>query len=242
MARADTSMGAPMDLHEQIDSQTDESLETTRRVRCLAEETQAMGGATMAHLNEQGDQMRRINRHAHSVDDNLRRSEATLTTMEKWWGLFTLPWKRQRKFEKKNAAYAAAFAHGELADRETGAPLRGCAAVLQPQQQPFDRQGNGRGVRGAHLAGRGSGAAGHPTGASGPGRFVTRVTHDPREDEMEENMEAVHAAVGDILEMSREMGRVLDEHLEMSSQLAAKIDVENDRIQVVNRRGNKLRR
>eukprot|EP00037_Helgoeca_nana_P014081 m.130746 g.130746 ORF g.130746 m.130746 type:complete len:234 (-) comp22378_c0_seq2:253-954(-) len=200
-------------VHQQIDERTDQGLESTRNLVRLAVETEEMGNTTLVELNHQGDQIRRINDRCDSIDTNLRASEKTLTQMEKWWGLFTIPWKRKDNFEKKDEGYAAAFRPKELVSSTTEQPVTGHAAV-----------------RPASLRARRSDSP----------RYIRRVTNCAREDEMEDNMRIVHGAIGNIHEAALAMGNQLDEQKDMLEQTALKVETENRRLVPVTKRTDKL--
>eukprot|EP00035_Acanthoeca_spectabilis_P037261 m.44341 g.44341 ORF g.44341 m.44341 type:complete len:226 (+) comp8521_c0_seq1:131-808(+) len=201
----------------QIDHQTNQTLETTRNLRRLAEETREMGSGTLVELNHQGDQLRRINGNLNSIDSNMKSTEKTLTQMEKWFGLFTVPWRRKKKFEKSDEGYSTAYKHTDLVDRDTSRSITGYAPLLPSMRKPHEHR---------------------PDPSST--QFINRVTHCGREDEMEENMQATQAAIADIHHMALALGNQLDEQKEMVEQISDKTSAQSRRLKVATTRTDKL--
>jgi len=78
---------------------TDESLASTRRMVGLIEESKESAVGTMVQLDEQGEQLRRVEEGLDDINIGIRDAETHIEDMEKCCGLCILPWKRFRKFE-----------------------------------------------------------------------------------------------------------------------------------------------
>ncbi|XP_072170220.1 synaptosomal-associated protein 25-like isoform X1 [Diadema setosum] len=79
---------------------TDESLESTRRMLQMAEESQDMGIKTLVMLDEQGEQLDRIEEGMDQINTDMREAEKNLTGLEKCCGICVCPWKKLTNFEK----------------------------------------------------------------------------------------------------------------------------------------------
>ncbi|XP_058397336.1 synaptosomal-associated protein 23 isoform X2 [Diceros bicornis minor] len=70
---------------------TDESLESTRRILSLAIESQDTGIKTITMLDEQGEQLKRIEGGMDQINKDVREAEKTLTELDKCCGLCVCP-------------------------------------------------------------------------------------------------------------------------------------------------------
>uniref|UniRef100_A0A7N5JID5 Synaptosome associated protein 23 n=1 Tax=Ailuropoda melanoleuca TaxID=9646 RepID=A0A7N5JID5_AILME len=73
---------------------TDESLESTRRILGLALESQDAGIKTITMLDEQGEQLNRIEEGMDQINKDMREAEKTLTELNKCCGLCVCPCNR----------------------------------------------------------------------------------------------------------------------------------------------------
>uniref|UniRef100_A0A8D2ANA8 Synaptosome associated protein 23 n=1 Tax=Sciurus vulgaris TaxID=55149 RepID=A0A8D2ANA8_SCIVU len=73
---------------------TDESLESTRRILGLAIESQDAGIKTITMLDEQGEQLNRIEEGMDQINKDMREAEKTLTELNKCCGLCVCPCNR----------------------------------------------------------------------------------------------------------------------------------------------------
>ncbi|XP_058962572.2 synaptosomal-associated protein 25 [Pocillopora verrucosa] len=90
------------------DELTDQSLESTRRMLHLAEESQEVGIKTLVALDEQGEQLDRVEENLDQINVDMREAERNLTGLEKCCGLCVCPWRRRKNFEK-DEMYKKAF-------------------------------------------------------------------------------------------------------------------------------------
>ncbi len=73
-------------------------MESTRRMLLLCEESKEAGIKTLVMLDEQGEQLDRIEEGADKINQDMREAEKNLEGLEKCCGLCVLPWN---KYEMK---------------------------------------------------------------------------------------------------------------------------------------------
>ena len=88
------------------DQVTDESLESMRRILDLAIESQVSGIQTITMLDEQREQLNRIEEGMDQINKNMREAEKTLTELSKCCGLCVCPCNRTKNFESGKACKA----------------------------------------------------------------------------------------------------------------------------------------
>lgn len=192
---------------------TDESLESTRRILGLAIESQDTGIKTITMLDEQGEQLNRIEEGMDQINKDMREAEKTLTELNKCCGLCVCPCNRTKNFES-GKAYKATWGEG---DKNSASNV--------VSQQP-GRVKNGQPQQAA------SGAA--------SGGYITRITNDAREDEMEENLTQVGSILGNLKNLALDMGNEIDAQNQQIGRISEKADTNRDRIDVANARAKKL--
>ncbi|CAF1496531.1 unnamed protein product [Rotaria magnacalcarata] len=96
----------------QMNQTTNESLESTRRMLALCDESKEAGIRTLVMLDEQGEQLDAIDSGMDRINDEMRDAEKNLEGLEKCCGLCVLPWKRSKNVEK-SAAYSKTFKGNE---------------------------------------------------------------------------------------------------------------------------------
>lgn len=189
----------------QMNSVTDESLESTRRMLNLCEESQEVGIKTLTVLDAQGEQLDRIEEGMDQINQDMRDAEKNLEGMEKCCGLCVLPWKRAKNFEK-SGDYANAWKKNEDGKVNTNGP---------------------RVVVG--------------DGNMGPqGGFVTRITNDAREDEMEQNMGEVSNMLGNLRNMAVDMSNEIDSQNKQIERINIQATSLDGRVQAANKRANQI--
>jgi synaptosomal-associated protein 25 len=95
-------------IQTQMNQTTNESLESTRRMITLCEESKEAGIKTLVMLDEQGEQLDAIDSGMDRINANMRDAEKNLEGLEKCCGLCVLPWNRSKNVEK-SAAYSKTF-------------------------------------------------------------------------------------------------------------------------------------
>ncbi|XP_053553786.1 synaptosomal-associated protein 23 [Bombina bombina] len=98
------------DIQLRANQVTDESLESTRRMLNLAVESQDAGIKTITMLDEQGEQLNRIEEGMDQINKDMREAEKNLTELNKCCGLCVCPGKRAKNFET-NDVYKKAWSN-----------------------------------------------------------------------------------------------------------------------------------
>ncbi|XP_018518924.1 synaptosomal-associated protein 23 isoform X1 [Lates calcarifer] len=197
---------------------TDESLESTRRMLQMAEESKQTGVNTIVMLDQQGEQLRRVEEGMDQINQDMRQAEKNLTDLSKCCGLCVCPCDRVTSIEHDSRYKRTWGIGGE--EGEVGA--NGSKVV---SRQPS-------GVR------NGQAAQVNTSAPSGP--YIKRITNDAREDEMEENLEAVGSIIGNLKNMALDMGNEIDQQNKQIDRITDKADMNNLRIGEANQRANKL--
>ncbi|XP_062863726.1 synaptosomal-associated protein 23-like isoform X2 [Trichomycterus rosablanca] len=191
---------------------TDESLESTRRMLRLAEESQETGTKTMVMLDQQGEQLKRVDQGMDQINKDMRQAEKNLTDLSKCCGLCVCPCDRVRSIEN-DGRYKRAWGSGGDNSSEGGQ-----GGVIS--NQPSSLQ-NGQTVT-----------------SSGP--YIKRITNDDRETEMEENLDQVGSIIGNLKTMALDMGNEIDNQNKTIDRVTEKADMNKVRIDEANQRANKL--
>uniref|UniRef100_A0A1B6F4I9 Synaptosomal-associated protein n=3 Tax=Proconiini TaxID=565685 RepID=A0A1B6F4I9_9HEMI len=84
---------------------TDESLESTRRMLALCEESEETGAKTLDMLNHQGEQLDRIEEGMDQINADMKEAEKNLTGMEKCCGLCVLPCNKSASFKEDEGTW-----------------------------------------------------------------------------------------------------------------------------------------
>ncbi|KAA0711298.1 Synaptosomal-associated protein 23 [Triplophysa tibetana] len=192
---------------------TDESLESTRRMLQMAEESRDTGVKTMVMLDEQGEQLRRVDQGMDQINQDMRQAEKNITDLSKCCGLCVCPCDRVSSIESDNR-YKRTWGTG-IDNSSTGGKEGGVVS-----NQP--------------TAVRNGGSA----GASGP--YIKRVTNDAREDEMEENLDQVGGIIGNLKNLALDMGNEIEKQNKTIDCITDKADMNKARIDEANQRANKL--
>ncbi|KAM8736160.1 synaptosome associated protein 23.1 [Acanthopagrus schlegelii] len=197
---------------------TDESLESTRRMLQMAEESKQTGINTMVMLDEQGEQLKRVDEGMDQINQDMRQAEKNLTDLSKCCGLCVCPCDRVSSIEA-DSRYKHTWGIGG-GDGEVDAN----GSKVVSKQPP--------GVR--------NGQAGQANAQAPSGPYVKRITNDAREDEMEENLEAVGSIIGNLRTMAVDMGSEIDKQNKQIDGINAKAEMNKVRIDEANQRANKL--
>ncbi|XP_052385840.1 synaptosomal-associated protein 23 isoform X1 [Carassius gibelio] len=220
-ADLDTSKMADMSVEDitlRANHVTDESLESTRRMLQMAEESRETGVKTITMLDEQGEQLRRVDQGMDQINQDMRQAEKNLTDLSKCCGLCVCPCDRVTSIEH-DGRYKKTWGTGSdysSADRKDGGVV---------SSQPGGAR-NGQAVSGG------------TAGASGP--YIKRVTNDAREDEMEENLEQVGSIIGNLKNLALDMGSEIEKQNKTIDRITDKADMNKARIDEANQRANKL--
>ncbi|KAJ6667308.1 hypothetical protein lerEdw1_017286 [Lerista edwardsae] len=190
---------------------TDESLESTRRILGLAVESQDAGIKTITMLDEQGEQLNRIEEGMDQINKDMREAEKNLTELNKCCGLCVCPCNRTKNFESSKS-YKSAWGDGvENADDHV--------VSKQPGRVGYQQQ---------------------TSGGTTTGGYITRITNDAREDEMEENLTQVGNILGNLKHMALDMGNEIDSQNKQIDRINEKAETNKERIDQANTKAKKL--
>ncbi|XP_069588641.1 synaptosomal-associated protein 23 [Ranitomeya imitator] len=120
---------------------TDESLESTRRMLTLAEQSQDAGVKTLTMLDEQGEQLKRVEEGLDQINKDMREAEKNLTELNKCCGLCVCPGRRSKNFET-----------GDVYKKAWGSKEQGSEDVVSKQpRQVNGQQPSGAGQSGGYI-------------------------------------------------------------------------------------------
>lgn len=203
-------------IQQQADRTTNQSLEATRRMVAMTEQTQEVGIKTLEELDHQGEQIDRIEDNLDQINADMKRAERNLTQMEKCCGLCVCPWNRSRNYES-SSTYKRAWGSDAVKAEDD-------VVKRQPRTGDFQATGSARG------------------GGQQQGGFIQRVTDDAREDEMDENLGQVSRALGNLKNMAVDMGNELERQNVQLDRVNAKAEANDERVQAANVRTKKILR
>lgn len=86
---------------------TDDSLESTRRMLQLCDESKEAGFRTLMGLDEQGEQLDKVEEDMDKINVDMREAEKNLTGMEKCCGICILPCAKRNKFKEDAETWKA---------------------------------------------------------------------------------------------------------------------------------------
>ncbi|XP_077588139.1 synaptosome associated protein 23.1 isoform X1 [Stigmatopora nigra] len=198
---------------------TDESLESTRRMLQMAEESKETGIKTMVMLDQQGEQLNRVEDGMEQINQDMRLAEKNLTDLSKCCGMCVCPCNRVSSIENESR-YKRTWGIGAGLDGEGNDSVPKVVS-----KQP-----------GAIRNGQPGQAQATPS--SGP--YVKRITNDAREDEMEDNLNVVGGIIGNLKSMAMDMGDEIDKQNKQIDRINDKADMNKVRIDEANLRATKL--
>ncbi|ESN93193.1 hypothetical protein HELRODRAFT_155336, partial [Helobdella robusta] len=190
------------ELQKQINIKTDESLDSTRRMLALVEESSDAGAKTLTMLDIQGEKLDRIEEGMTQINQDMKEAEKNLEGMEKCCGLCVLPWKRGKTAKKEESAWKT--------NEDCKVNTDGPRMVV--------------------------GDASHNI----QGGFVTRITNDAREDEMEQNLVDVSSMLGNLKNMAIDMHNEIDSQNRQLDRINTQAIVLDERVQSANSRATKI--
>ena len=120
-------------LEQRIDHVTGESLDATRRIRQVAEETHGLGVETLVTLNEQGEKLDNAEKKLDEINVDLKQTDKNLHELEKCCGCCVCPHRRTKNM-KSNKQYKKVYgkkARG-MEDAITDQPQGGGGGNRQP--------------------------------------------------------------------------------------------------------------
>ncbi|XP_038076241.1 synaptosomal-associated protein 25-like isoform X5 [Patiria miniata] len=172
----------------------------------MSEESQDVGIKTLVMLDEQGEQLDRIEEGMDQINSDMREAEKNLTGLEKCCGLCVCPWKKFMGFEK-----------GDDYKKTWKSSEDGKVNSNQPMRMEDNRDGGNM-----------------------PSSYITRITNDAREDEMDENIQQVSGIVGNLRHMAIDMQSEITSQNRQVDRIIDKGTSNVDRLSAANERASKL--
>ncbi|KAI1705961.1 SNAP-25 family domain-containing protein [Ditylenchus destructor] len=192
-------------LNVNIDKTVVDSLESTRRMLALCEESKEAGIKTLVMLDDQGEQLERVEGNLDTINQDMKEAEEHLKGMEKCCGLCILPCAKGGDFEK-NAEYSKTWKKDD----------DGGVISDQPRITVGD------------------------SGMGPQGGYITRITNDAREEEMDENVQQVSTMVGNLRNMAIDMSTEVSNQNRQLDRIQDKAQSNETRVDSANKRTNKL--
>uniref|UniRef100_A0A915DUU2 Synaptosomal-associated protein n=1 Tax=Ditylenchus dipsaci TaxID=166011 RepID=A0A915DUU2_9BILA len=90
------------EINLRMNTTADDSLESTRRMLALCEESKEAGIKTLVMLDDQGEQLERVEGNLDTINQDMKEAEEHLKGMEKCCGLCVLPCSKGGDFEKSS--------------------------------------------------------------------------------------------------------------------------------------------
>uniref|UniRef100_M4ANA4 Synaptosomal-associated protein n=1 Tax=Xiphophorus maculatus TaxID=8083 RepID=M4ANA4_XIPMA len=175
---------------------------------------QQTGVKTMEMLDHQADQLRNVERGMDQINQDMKTAEKNLTDLSRCCGLCVCPCDRVSSIEN-DSRYKRTWGEGE-------------------------GDGKGSNVVSRQPSGVRNGQTTQTSAAAPSGPYINRVTNDAREDEMEENLQAVGGIIGNLKDMALNMGNEIDQQNAHIDRINNKADMNKLRIDEANARANKL--
>ncbi|XP_076001993.1 synaptosomal-associated protein 25 isoform X1 [Genypterus blacodes] len=197
------------ELQRRANQVTDESLESTRRMMQLIEESKDAGISALVMLDEQGEQLEHIEEGMDSINRDMREAEKNLTDMAQCCGLCIWPIRKLTAFEE-SGVYKAVSGRASGQDGVVSNQPPSSRVVDEREQMIMS------------------------------GEYITRVTKDAREDEMEGNLAHVGSIIGNLKSMARDIGNELDAQNVQMDRIQDKAVLNVSRIDTANKKANNL--
>ena len=84
---------------------TDESLDSTRRMKNLCEEAKDSGIKTLVMLDDQGEQLEKFEKGMDQINSDMKLAEQALRSMDLLCGIFPKFWKKSGGFKEDDAVW-----------------------------------------------------------------------------------------------------------------------------------------
>uniref|UniRef100_A0A8D0G3L3 Synaptosomal-associated protein n=1 Tax=Sphenodon punctatus TaxID=8508 RepID=A0A8D0G3L3_SPHPU len=182
------------------------------RANQVTDESQDSGIKTITMLDEQGEQLTRVEEGMDQINKDMREAEKTLTELNKCCGLCVCPCNRTKNFES-GKSYKSTWSDG------AGHPMDHVVSKQPGRATNYQQPQTSRGQSGG---------------------FIPRITNDAREDEMEDNLTQVGSILGNLKSMAVDMGNEIDSQNKQIDRINVKADTNKDRIEQANAKAKKL--
>lgn len=87
---------------------TDDSLDSTRRMKNMCEEAKDSGIKTLVMLDDQGEQLEKFEKGVDQINSDMRLAEQALSSMDLLCGIFPKFWKKAGGFKEDDAVWGDA--------------------------------------------------------------------------------------------------------------------------------------
>lgn len=193
-----------------INNRTDDSLECTRRMKQLVDESRNAGTASLTALHHQGQQLDQIEDDLNAIDGQVGQTAKIVSQMEQCccYDLCCCCCRKKEDEEEEGVTWK----------RETNS-----VTVFRSQSQ-LDR----------------SYTSGYSLASSFSGGLVNRVTNDFREDEMESNLHDVGSMIGVLRSMAMDQGTTIEQQNEQISRINDKAVADEGKMKGLSKRMENL--
>ncbi|XP_016137857.1 synaptosomal-associated protein 23-like isoform X2 [Sinocyclocheilus grahami] len=165
---------------------TDQSLESTRRMVQMTNDSLNVGVKTMTMLDEQGETLKNVEREMDQIKQDMKQARKNLNELSKCCGLCLCPCNRLKSTES------------DWRKKQVREPKESKQKVVSSQPTA---------VRNGQAVSAGS------TAPTGP--YIKRITNDDREDEMEENLSQVVNHIEILKNMALDLSNKIEDQIQI---------------------------
>ena len=163
------------------------------------------------------------------MNAEMKEAEKHLTGMEKWCGLCICPWNRRPKVRDIDGTWQSNKVSLILCLQSTQVyPIPPFTRPTRHTQTHHTyihiKLQSGDAVKG-QPATKNNGAVPDGGGSGGNQQYVRRINNDAREDEMEDNMQAVGGILGNLKNMASDMGEEIEKQNKQLDRINEKVIV-----------------
>eukprot|EP01147_Barroeca_monosierra_P002932 gene2932-5737_t len=195
------------EMNREANDLLDADVDATRRMRNVVTQDINTANKTLEILDDQGQQLKRVEDNLHGINAHAKRAEADLTKMEKCCGCFHLPCAKRHNFEGSTARYGQVW----------GGNTAGHASNDVVSEQPRSARGQSKDAK---------------SSAGGNQQFIQPILeNDERESEMNDNMKIVSGGISILRQQAMAMGEELEEQNETLDRMGDKTDLNIKRVQ-----------
>lgn len=211
-------------LQVKMESRVDDSLQATRRMRRMVDESRTAAAAALTSLDHQGRQLDHMERELDAVDAGVAKSSAAIKEMERCccydlccFCCCCCGGGKKAADEEEAVAWS----------RDSGDDV----SVIRSQYQY-----NNHGLDKSFSPSAHSLSSSSVFGAG----LLHRITNDAREDEMEENLGDVHDTIAVLRNMALDQGTTISQQNQQIGRITDHVNATDDRITGVNKRVQNL--
>lgn len=195
------------ELQHQAGHITDQSLECTRRMLNLVEESEEAGKRTAEALEVQREQLNNIEQNMDHINADVSKAEISLRKLKSCCCTCPTPSKKNNNQMENEVNF------------QNGTQESPLVVTEQPRRGHNSKETQGNGTTQA---------------------FITPITNDDREDEMNANLNQINSIVGNLRNMAVDMNIELKTHNTQIERIILKGDANRVRLDQVNISATKL--